>query len=235
MYTVPEVANDHDESDCPGNRQLGQFRGDRPDGPDGVEDPLCTVPTRFGSRERLQRCVAIMRANGLDVYVDTVAHQRSGGDNFVYRYRGTDGSHGTGRFRKDPLCSVPNVPRDPVAGPVADDFPFGDELCPVNARPPGYVIKGLTDAGDWMTRALDVQGYRIDDVKGLAVAFARHWLTAKSMATRFAVGEYFDDNPQTLNWWVWNSGMDGRCADPREPGAGSRRSSRARRSSTSPR
>src|SRR5689334_6274575 len=112
-----------------------------------------SVPPRFGSRERLQRCVAIMRANGLDVYVDTVPHQRNGGNDFVYRYRGADGNNATGRFPKDPLCFVPNVPRDPVAGPIADDFPFGDELCPVNARPPGYVMDGLTDAGDWMTRA----------------------------------------------------------------------------------
>jgi alpha-amylase len=32
------------------------------------------------------------------------------------------------------------------------------------------------------------------------------------MAPNFAVGEYFDGNPQTLNWWVWESGMMGRCS-----------------------
>src|SRR5205809_1079781 len=26
-----------------------------------------------------------------------------------------------------------------------------------------------------------------------------------------AVGVYFDGNPDTLNWWVWNSGMNGRA------------------------
>jgi alpha-amylase len=31
------------------------------------------------------------------------------------------------------------------------------------------------------------------------------------MQGTFAVGEYFDGNPDTLNWWVWNSGMNGRC------------------------
>jgi alpha-amylase len=31
------------------------------------------------------------------------------------------------------------------------------------------------------------------------------------MAGRFAVGEYFDGSPSALNWWVWNSGMGGRC------------------------
>lgn len=177
----------------------------------GNKNQMGSVATRFGSREQLQRCVAVLRANGLDVYVDIVPHQRSGGNNFVYRYLGAGGRPGIGRFPKHPECFLPNVPRDPIAGPVGDDFPFGDELCPVNARPPGYVMDGLTDAGDWLTRALDVQGYRVDDVKGLAVQFVRHWLTSKAMATRFAVGEYFDGNPQTLNWWVWTSGMAGRC------------------------
>ena len=29
-----------------------------------------TVPTRYGTRAQLQRCAAMMRANGIDVYVD---------------------------------------------------------------------------------------------------------------------------------------------------------------------
>jgi alpha-amylase len=177
----------------------------------GSKDQCGSVPTRFGPRELLQRCIAIMRANGLDVYVDTVPHQRDGGNDFVYRYLGADGRPAAGRFPKDKGCFVPNVPRDPIAGPVSDDFAFGDELAPVNARPPGYVMNGLIDAGDWLTRSLDVQGYRVDDVKGLAVQFVDRWLTSKAMASRFAVGEYFDGNPQTLNWWCWESGMMGRC------------------------
>jgi alpha-amylase len=177
----------------------------------GSKDQCFSIPTRFGSREQLQRCVAIMRANGLDVYVDTVPHQRDGENDFVYRYLGANGTPNTGRFSKDKDFFFPNVPRDPIAGPVSTDFGFGDELCPVNAKPPGYVMHGLIDAGDWMTRALDVQGYRIDDVKGLAVEFVRRGLTSKAMVGKFAVGEYFDGNPSTLNWWVWQSGMMGRC------------------------
>jgi alpha-amylase len=177
----------------------------------GSKNQCGSVPTRFGSREQLQRCVAILRANSLDVYIDTVPHQRDGGNNFVYRYAGAGAKPDVGRFPKDKLCFVPNVPRDPIAGPVAFDFPFGDELAPVNAKPPGYVMHGLIDASDWLTRSVDVQGYRVDDVKGLAVEFVRRWLTSKAMATRFAVGEYFDGNPQTLNWWSWQSGMMGRC------------------------
>jgi alpha-amylase len=180
----------------------------------GSKQQFFSVPTRFGTREQLQRCVAMLRANGLDVYVDTVPHQRMGGNNGVYRYLSADGKTSNGRFPKDPGCFVgdpPRVPRDPIAGPVSTDFGFGDEFAPVNAVPPGYVMQGLIDAGDWMTRALGVQGYRIDDVKGMAVSFVQQWLTNKAMASNFAVAEYFDGNPNTLNWWVWESGMNGRC------------------------
>jgi alpha-amylase len=66
--------------------------------------------------------------------------------------------------------------------------------------------------GDWLTRSLDLQGYRIDDTKGMAVAFVRDWMTARSMGSRFCVSEYFDGDPGALNWWVHDSGMGGRSA-----------------------
>jgi alpha-amylase len=56
-------------------------------------------------------------------------------------------------------------------------------------------------AADWLTRTLDVEGYRIDDVKGMAILPVRQVLNAKSMAGRFAVGEYFDGNASALHWW----------------------------------
>jgi alpha-amylase len=177
----------------------------------GNKNQFFSTATRFGNRRQLQRCVAMMRANGLDIYLDAVPHHRDGGTNFSYTYLGADGVSKVGRFPKHPKCFFPNVPRDPIAGPVADDFGFGDELAPINAQPKGYVMDGLIDALDWQTRALDAQGYRIDDTKGLAVEFVSKLLNSKSMQGKFGVGEYFDGNPDTLSWWVWNSGMNGRC------------------------
>ncbi len=177
----------------------------------GSKNQFFSTPTRFGTREQLQRCAAVMRANGLDLYLDMVPHQRNGGNRFTYKYAAA-GPNGTGgRFPKHPTCFFPNVPRDPIAGPASDDFGFGDELAPVNGTPKGYVMNGLIDAGDWQTRAVDAQGYRIDDTKGLAVEFVSGFLNSKAMQGKFAVGEYFDSNVDTLNWWVWNSGMNGRA------------------------
>ena len=144
-----------------------------------------------------------------------VEHQRSGDPgNFVFRYRGADGTPATGRFPKDPLNFVPNVPRDPnLGGPAKDDFPFGRELAPINGKPQGYVFNGLIDAADWLTRALDVQGYRLDDVKGLSTDFLFPFLTSKSMAGKFAFGEFFDGNRTLVNGWIFSPhGMRGRAS-----------------------
>lgn len=174
-----------------------------------------STETRFGTREQLQRCVAILRANNLDVYLDMVEHHRSGDSiPFVFRYPGADGTGDRGRFPKNPSNFLPQVPRDPnLGGPPADDFPFGREFAPINAKPPRYVFSNLIDAADWLTRALDVQGYRIDDVKGLSTDFLRPFLESKSMAGKFAVGEFFDGNRVLVNGWIFNpSGMNGRSS-----------------------
>jgi alpha-amylase len=178
----------------------------------GSKDQKGTIPTRYGIREQLQRCVAILRANGLDVYLDMVEHHRSGDPgNFIFRYLGADGVKNEGRFPKNPLNFVPNVLRDPeLGGPPKDDFPFGRELAPINARPHHYVFDGLIAAADWLTRALDVQGYRLDDVKGISTDFLLPFLQSKSMNGKFAVGEYFDGNLARLQGWV-SQQMKGRA------------------------
>jgi alpha-amylase len=179
----------------------------------GSKDQVYQLPTRFGDHERLRRMIGVMHACGLDVYADVVMHQYYGGSGGSYKYVGAGGKALNGRFPKHPSCFVgapPRVPVDPVANPEGN-FAFGDMVSYVNSVPKDYMLSGATDAADWLTRTLDIQGYRIDDVKGMAVQAVRHVLNAKSMAGRFAVGEYFDGNPAALHWWVWDSGMGGRC------------------------
>jgi galactose oxidase len=186
----------------------------------GSKNQKGSIPTRFGTRESLQRCVAILRANGMDVYLDMVEHHRAGDagrapEAFVFRYVGANGTPATGRFPKDPDNFLPQVPRDPhLGGSPNDDLPFGRELAPINAKPPRYVFEHLIDATDWLTRTLDAQGYRLDDVKGLSTDFLLPYLNSKSMAGKFAVGEFFDGNRALVNQWIFNqNGMQGRpCA-----------------------
>jgi alpha-amylase len=179
----------------------------------GSKNQMGSIETRFGKREQLQRSIAVAHACGLDVYIDTVMHQLIGGDNGVYRYVGAHGTPHIGRFPKDPGCfrgNPPRRPEDPVPVP-RDDFSFGDELVYVNCAPPGYTTQGMIDFGDWLTRSLDCDGYRVDDVKGTAVAFIKEWMNTKAMAGKFCVSEYFDANPQSLFGWA-NAAMGARSA-----------------------
>jgi alpha-amylase len=169
----------------------------------GSKNQKGTVPTHYGTREQLGRCVAMFRANGIDVYSDLVTNQRGGGSGaggFTFRYADADGQVGGGRFPKNPENFHPNVPEDPnVPGP---DFSFGSDLAPINGKPKGYIFHGLIDGADWMTRSLDVQGYRIDDAKGQSSDFLLPFLNSKAMAGKFAVAEYFDGNIGKIQDWV---------------------------------
>ena len=176
-----------------------------------------SIATRFGTREDLLRCAAVLRANGLDIYLDMVEHHRAGDggqapEAFVFRYLGANGTPAVGRFPKDPDNFLPQVPRDPhLGGSPADDFPFARELAPINGKPARYVSENLIAACDWLTRTVGAQGYRLDDVKGLSTDFLLPFLDSKSMAGKFAVGEFFDGNAQLVNQWIFNpQGMQGR-------------------------
>jgi alpha-amylase len=168
----------------------------------GSKDQRGTIPTRFGTREQLERCTAILRANGLDVYVELVENQRDGGNDFKYRYVDADGRPGGGRFAKDKGDFHPNVPQDP--GVIDDSHHFGDDLAPINGVPKDHCRRGLLAGADWLTRALDVQGYRIDDGKGVSTVFTRDLLNHGAVKGKFAVGEVFDGSIDLVRGWIGN-------------------------------
>lgn len=163
----------------------------------GSKDQMGTVATRWGTREELQKSVATMRANGLDVYVDLVLNHRNGdGGDWIYKYKDAYGVAGNGRFGKGYYDFHPGYKTQDANVPN-DDSSFGRDL----AHDSPYVANGLKAAGEWMTKALDIQGYRLDYVKGISYTFLKDYLNTGAMAGKFAVGEYWDSNRDTLNWW----------------------------------
>src|SRR6185369_16354508 len=76
-----------------------------------------------------------------------------------------------------------------------------------------YVGNGLTAALIWMTRALDVQGYRLDDAKGVSTQFVSRLLGEHAIAGRFAVGEFFDGNSDLLRGWIGDTGRRAAAFD----------------------
>lgn len=163
----------------------------------GSKDQRGTIPTRYGTREELERAVAMLRANGLAVYVDLVLNHRNGdpGD-YTFRYKGAAGK-GAGRFPKGPLDFHPNVPPDPNV--PAELASFGRDVAHVTGA---HIGQGLKDSVDWMTRALDVQGYRLDYVKGISCTWLQSFLAAGERKDKFAVAEFWDGDDKAVADYV---------------------------------
>ena len=166
----------------------------------GSKNQKGTIATRYGTREQLARCIAMMRANGIDVYADMVENQRDGDDgNFHFEYVNAAGQAAKGRFPKGQKDFHPHVPQDP--GLFSDQFSFGRDLAPINGKG-RRVFNGLLAAGDWLARSLDVQGFRLDDCKGVSTEFVVALLNHGAMARKFAVGEFFDTNVGLVQSWM---------------------------------
>ena len=174
-----------------------------------------STPTRYGSAESLRRLIACAHAVGMDVYLDVVLHQLDGENEGpgVFKYLGANGRSLNGRGPMQPGCfrGVPpaNRPEDAVPVP-ADDFPFGREKVFQNCDPAGYTIDDALDYGDWLFRTTDADGMRFDDAKGTWAPFVSEFMRSRTMAGKFAYSEYFDGNPDNLNWWATSPPMSSR-------------------------
>src|SRR5207247_1514020 len=100
----------------------------------GSKNQKGTIPTRYGTREQLEKCCAMLRANGLDIYADIVDNHRNGdaGD-YSFSYLDAYGTAGGGRFGKGYWDFHPNVPQDPNVPDPGENFSaFGRDLAPIN-------------------------------------------------------------------------------------------------------
>ena len=170
----------------------------------GSKNQKKTIPTRYGTRDMLQRCVGILRANGLDVYLDLVQNHRNGDDgNFNFRYTDAYGNPDGGRFPKSANDFHPTVPQDPKVPLGNMEYTFGRDVAHVNGVN-GYAGRGMMNAGDWITRSLDAQGYRLDYVKGISSDWLLDFLNYGAMKNKFAVVEFYDGNLDLLRPYVQN-------------------------------
>ena len=79
-----------------------------------------------------------------------------------------------------------------------------------NCEPAGFTIADALDYGDWLFRTTDADGMRFDDVKGTWAPFVSEFMRSRTMAIKFAYSEYFDGNPNNLNWWATSPPMNSR-------------------------
>jgi len=201
----------------------------------GSKNQKGTMHTRYGNREQLTRCAAMLRANGLEIYLDLQLNHRKGGagtDGMTFQYLDAYGNHGGGRFPKNTQCFHsrypagqvpqnfhPEIPQDPnVSDGIwelqeGSNVYFGPDLAPINGKPPGYVLHGLIDNVNWLSTALDVQGYRLDHVQGISTDFFHQLLSQGAAQGKFAVGEYWNGSVPEVNGWATSpQWMNGRAS-----------------------
>lgn len=174
------------------------------------------TPTRFGTKEQFMRAVAVCHANGLNVLLDIVMHQRMGGKAGHYVYRSATGKT-NGRFPKTPGCfrvtSFPGgVPEGPVYAP-ADDFEFGDELETDDSTPNHYVWDGLLAANEWLFKVSGADGGRQDDMKGETLDFMNAFFAADFAKGKTWIGEMDDGNPYNEEDWISKTGRRASVID----------------------
>lgn len=201
----------------------------------GSKNQKGVVHTRYGTREQLTRLAAILRANGLDLYLDLQLNHRKGGggqDEMTFSYAGAFGHPSGGRFPKNKECFhsrypggkvpsefKPEIPQDPAVPDgigelqIGSKVYFGPDLAHINGRPEGYVSGGLVASVEWLTRALDARGYRLDHVQGISAVFLRSLLDQGVMQGKFAVGEFWDGDAAKINDWISSENwMKGRSS-----------------------
>jgi alpha-amylase len=171
----------------------------------GNKNQMFSFPTRFGSREQLQRTCAMMRANSLDIYLDIVLNHRNGDPgNFVFQYKNAYDVWGQGRYQKSSTDFTPASAQDP--GVFDDSASFGRNVVYYNGGGAGnvtaYNYTNMLAANDWLTKALDVQGYRFDYAKGVSTNFLVAYLNYGAMANKFSVGEFWDGDVNYVQSWV---------------------------------
>lgn len=179
----------------------------------GSKNQMGSIPTHYGTREQLEHCCAVLRANGLDIYEDIVDNHRLGDPgNYQFTYADAYGNSSGGRFGKSFYDFHPNVSQDSNVplGSSENYSAFGRDLAPVNG-PGRWIWNGLNSSGDWLTKALDLQGYRLDYVKGISTDWLSSFLGYGAMSGKFAVGEYYDGNLSSVQYWVSNM-MGGRAS-----------------------
>lgn len=164
----------------------------------GSKDQRGTVGTRWGTRQQLTRAVAMLRANGLQVYLDQLLTHRNGdsGDK-SFLYADAFGKTPGGRFQKS------NQDFEAANGPFGRSFSLGVP----------YVREGLLQAGDWVVKALDVQGYRIDHAKGVPASFLKDYINYGALKDKLTIVEYWSDLPSTVSYLDQTNNVQARAFD----------------------
>lgn len=168
----------------------------------GEYNQMGSVETRFGSRTELTNMINSAHQNGLSVIADIVINHNSGGASESNPYTGgntwTDFNPLSGKFYRSASDFHPNNIHSNDSGAFGG---FAD-LCHDQTYVQGWLWKNTNSVAKYYRDVIGFDGWRFDYVKGYAPWVVKSWDTEVG---GFAVGEYWDSNVSTLDWWITQS------------------------------
>ncbi len=161
-----------------------------------------TTETRFGSKTELSTAITAFHAQGISTMEDIVLNHRSGGQSEYNPYTGdstwTDFSGvASGKATWHYGSFHPNS----VHGYDAGAFGGFPDICYMT----GNAYTDMQTWMNWLKTSMQFDGgWRFDYVKGLEPWVVKDMITATG--DPFSVGEYWDSNTSTLDWWTGQTG-----------------------------
>lgn len=169
----------------------------------GEYDQMGSVETRFGSRTELESLISTAHNNGISVIADIVINHNSGGASESNVFTGsdtyTDYNPASGIFYRTQYDFHPNDYHNNDSGAFGG-FP---DLCHHKSYVQDQLWNNPNSVAKYYKNVLGFDGWRFDYVKGFEPWVVNSWTNAVG---GFSVGEYWDANVNTLEWWVNNSG-----------------------------
>ncbi len=158
-----------------------------------------SIETRFGSKDELVSLIDNAHEYGLSVIADIVINHNSGGDSEQNIFTGgstyTDFDTASGLFNRSQYDFHPNDFHSSDTGSFGG-FP---DLCHHKTWVQDWLWNRTNSVGKYYRDVIGFDGWRFDYVKGFEPWVVKNW---KNAVGGFSVGEYWDANAATLDWWT---------------------------------
>ncbi|MCK8523847.1 alpha-amylase [Aquimarina sp. D1M17] len=165
----------------------------------GQYNQMGSTETRFGSKAELESLISRAHSNQLSVIADIVINHNSGGDlewnEFAGKNTYTKFNPLSGKFNRTKYDFHPNDQYNSDSG-IFGGFP---DLSHKKGYVQDWLWKRSNSVAKYYKNTMKFDGWRFDYVKGFEPWVPRQFRNAVG---GFAVGEYWDGNVNTLNWWV---------------------------------
>ncbi|WP_291098782.1 alpha-amylase [Flavobacterium sp. UBA5153] len=162
-----------------------------------------SVETRFGSKIELVNLITKVHYENMQVYADMVLNHNSGGQLENNPFTGTQTytdftGIASGKFPRTSADFHAN------AYHINDEGSFGGfpDLCHSTPNVQNWLWLRPDGVGKYYKNTMHFDGWRFDYVKGFGPWVINQW---NANVGGFSVGEYWDSNVNTLDWWATNA------------------------------